>query len=141
MAFTGRRLRHHAASVTTRVQFTPQQAGEFAGLLAFMDEDHFLAFGVEGAGGQRTVVARLRDAADQPQAGAPVSRMTIPASGDVELQLAFNGGQARLAWRPAGARNWRNLGGTIDVEGLASVHAGLFTGLVIGPYAASNPAQ
>ena len=46
-AFVGRRLRHHRAEYVTRVNFTPQRDGDFAGLLAQMDETHFVALGIE----------------------------------------------------------------------------------------------
>jgi len=137
-AFTGRRLRHHAAEITTRVAFAPSEVGDFAGLLAFMDESHFLAFGIEGAGGGRALVARLRDQASEPEAGMEVARAALPATGAIELRVALDGGTARLGWRTAGAPGWTMLGGPVDVEGLASVHAGLFTGLVIGPYAVAG---
>ena len=54
-----------------------------------------------------------------------------------ELRLAIDGGAAALSWRKAGGR-WQELAPRIDVEPLASVHAGLFTGLVIGPYAVAG---
>lgn len=137
LAFTGRRLRHHAATVTTRVDFTPAGVGDHAGLLAFMDEAHFLSLGVEGTGAGRQVVARLRDAEQDSERGEVVARAPLPASGAVDLRLALDGGTARLAFRQDGAR-WQALGGPVNVEPLASVYAGLFTGLVIGPYAVSG---
>jgi xylan 1,4-beta-xylosidase len=137
LAFTGRRLRHHAATVTTRVDFTPAGVGDHAGLLAFMDEAHFLSLGVEGTGAGRQVVARLRDAEQDSVRGEVVARAPLPASGAVELRLVLDGGTARLAFRQDGGR-WQALGGPVNVEPLASVYAGLFTGLVIGPYAVSG---
>ncbi len=136
-AFTGRRLRHHGATVTTRVDFAPQAAGDFAGLLAIMDESHFLALGVEGTGTGRRVVARLRDATSDAEAGEPVASAPLERDGSVELRLQLDGGTAHLAWRQ-GANRWTALGEGVNVEPLASVHAGLFTGLVIGPYAVSG---
>ncbi|MEO5706179.1 MAG: glycoside hydrolase family 43 protein [Alteraurantiacibacter sp.] len=136
-AFTGRRLRHHAATVTTRVDFAPQNAGDFAGLLAFMDEGHFLALGVEGSGAGRRVVARLRDAEGDVVAGEPVASAPLDRAGPVDLRLELDGGTARLAFRQ-GAGRWTALGEGVNVEPLASVHAGLFTGLVVGPYAVSG---
>ena len=130
-SFTGRRLRHHAADISTRVDFAPQGPGQFAGLLAFMDENHFLAFGME----QGALVARMRTDADQSERGEIVLRSPIDGSGPVELKIALRGDAASLAWRRAGGATWQELGDTIDVEPLASVHAGLFTGVVVGPYA------
>jgi alpha-N-arabinofuranosidase len=133
-AFLGRRLRHPVATVTTTVDFAAEQAGDFAGLLAFMDEAHFLAFGVEGTGDGRQLVARRRTAAEQGDRGEVLADAPLTQSGPVELQIAIDGDSAALRWRSSGGR-WQQLGEDVDVEPLASVHAGLFTGLVVGPYA------
>lgn len=132
-AFTGRRLRHHKAEFTTRLAFTPERRGDFAGLLAFMDETHFLAAGKE----QGRIVVRLRTSASDWAGGREVAAAPLASDGPVELKLALDGGSARVFWRPAGEGAWQPVGGAINVEPLASVHAGLFTGLVVGPYAFS----
>ncbi|MFC3101645.1 glycoside hydrolase family 43 protein [Altererythrobacter lauratis] len=137
-SFTGRRLRHHQAEVSTRVSFAPAAQGDFAGLLAFMDEGHFLAFGVEGTGQGREMVARLRYEPEHGERGQVVARAPLPGNGAVDLRLNLDGGQANLAFRAAGSRNWQNLGTTVNVEPLSSIHAGLFTGVVIGPYAVAG---
>ncbi|WP_390476773.1 family 43 glycosylhydrolase [Altererythrobacter sp. MTPC7] len=130
-AFTGRRLRHHSADIVTRVDFAPDRPGQFAGLLAFMDESHFLAFGKE----QGRMVARLRTGPDQADSGEIVAQQALGNSGPVDIRIALRGGRATLAWRAAGESDWKPLAEPINVEPLASVHAGLFTGLVVGPYA------
>jgi alpha-N-arabinofuranosidase len=43
-----------------------------------------------------------------------------------------------LSWRHRGG-GWQVLAPKVDVEPLATVHAGLFTGLVVGPYALAGP--
>ncbi|TIX50979.1 glycoside hydrolase family 43 protein [Alteraurantiacibacter aquimixticola] len=134
-AFTGIRLRHHDAEVTTQLDFAPEGEGDFAGLLAFMDEAHFLAFGIEGTGAGRDIVARLRSDAEQDDRGEVVARTTLEGEGAVELRLAIRSGVAELAYRAAGSQGWLELALGMNVEPLASVHAGLFTGVVIGPYA------
>ncbi len=132
-AFTGRRLRHHTADITTRLAFTPARRGDFAGLLAFMDESHFLAAGKE----QGRIVVRLRDNAEQGAQGREIASAPLATDGPIELRLALDGGSAAVFWRAEGAEAWQPIGAAINVEPLASVHAGLFTGLVIGPYAVS----
>lgn len=134
-AFVGRRLRHHDAQITTRVAFTPQSPGDFAGLLAFMDDNHFLAFGIEGTGSKRAIVARLRTDPSQSERGEIVASTGLAAKGPVDLRIDLSSGVAALEYRPAGAREWQALMPAIDLEPLSSIHAGLFTGLVIGPYA------
>jgi alpha-N-arabinofuranosidase len=133
-SFVGRRLRHAAATVTTTVSFAPERAGDFAGLLAFMDEGHFLALGIEGTGDGEQLVARRRVDAKQDPRGEVVASGPFAGAGPVELRMAIDGGSAALSWRKPG-RRWQSLAPKVDVEPLASVHAGLFTGLVIGPYA------
>lgn len=132
-SFWGRRLRHPAATVTTTVSFAPEKPGDFAGLLAFMDETHFLAFGIEGD----RLVARRRTDATQDERGEPVASAPRAGPGPIELRVAIDGGTAALSWRRPGGR-WQVLAAKVDVEPLASVHAGLFTGLVIGPYAVAG---
>jgi alpha-N-arabinofuranosidase len=55
------------------------------------------------------------------------------------LRLAITDGTAAVDWRPAGRGAWRELGKGIDVEHMASVHTGLFTGVTVGPYAYTAP--
>lgn len=132
-AFTGRRLRHHTAEITTRLTFTPERGSDFAGMLAFMDESHFLAAGKE----RGRIVVRLRTAANQSASGVIVAEAPLATEAPLELKLALDGGSARVFWRVAGDSAWQPVGAAINVEPLASVHAGLFTGLVVGPYAFS----
>jgi alpha-N-arabinofuranosidase len=136
-SFLGRRLRHPAATISATVGFAPEKAGDFAGLLAFMDETHFLAFGIEGTDSGKQLVVRRRTDAKQDRRGEVVANAPLDATGVVELQIAIDGGTAALGWREPG-RRWQVLAPTVDVEPLASVHAGLFTGLVVGPYALSG---
>lgn len=132
-AFTGRRLRHHTADITTRLAFTPERSGDFAGLLAFMDETHFIAAGKE----RGRLVVRLRTSADQAASGEIIAEAPLTTDAPLELKLAFDGGAARVFWRADGGASWQPVGTAFNVEPLASVHAGLFTGLVFGPYAFS----
>lgn len=135
-AFLGRRLRHPSATFTTRVSFAPARDGDFAGLLALIDENHFLAFGIEQVDGARRLTARKRSEAGQPETGEIVASAALP-EGEIELALAIDEGEADLSWRPAGTGAWRTLRQGFDVEYLSSIHAGLFTGVLVGPYAFS----
>jgi alpha-N-arabinofuranosidase len=128
-SFLGKRLRHPAATISTTVSFKPENPGDFAGLLAFMDEAHFLAFGIEG----NEVVARLRTDPKQDPRGEVIAHAPLE-SGSLDLRIAIDGGTAALSWRKPGG-HWQVLAPKVDVEPLATVHAGLFTGLVVGPYA------
>jgi len=134
-AFVGRRLRHHHAEVITRMQFAPDRGGDFAGLLAFMDEAHFIALGIESG----AITVRRRTSAADAERGEVIARTGLGQTGPVDLRMTLDAGRADFAWRPAGQTEWRQVARGVDVEPLASVHAGLFTGLVVGPYAVAAP--
>jgi len=136
-AFLGRRLRHPAATYTSRLAFEPAADGDFAGLLALIDENHFLAVGVEQVRGARMLTVRQRSAAEQGEAGEVIASAPLAHRGELELSLAIDRGTANLAWRPAGADAWQPLAEDVDVEHMSSIHSGLFTGVVVGPYAFS----
>ena len=134
-AFLGRRLRNPTATYTARFTFEPQRDGDFAGLLALIDENHFLALGVEQIGGERRVAVRQRSAEAQAEKGELIASAPLAHRGDVELSLAIDRGTADLAWRPAASGEWRRLAQDVDVEHMSSIHSGLFTGVLVGPYA------
>ncbi len=134
-SFIGRRLRHPSATYTTRLAFSPERDGDFAGLLAFIDESHFLAFGIEQVGGERRLTVRRRSAAEQPETGEIVASAPLPERGEIELALAIDEGVADLSWRPAGSGAWQLVADDFGVEYMSSIHAGLFTGVLVGPYA------
>jgi alpha-N-arabinofuranosidase len=138
IAFTGRRLRHHDARVETHVDFSPEAQGDFAGLLAFMNQDHFIALGIEGDGEGRMLVVRLRTDAAQDERGEVIARAPVSQTGSVDLAIELRGGSVALSARAAGESEWRMVAQDVDVEPLASIHAELFTGLVVGPYAVSG---
>jgi xylan 1,4-beta-xylosidase len=137
-AFVGRRLRHHSATVEASLDFAPKRIGDFAGLLGLMDESHFVALGIENVAGRRMAVVRRRISADESERGELIASAPLPEQGPVELRFALDGGTADFDYRQKGA-NWLTLAADVDVEPLASIHAGLFTGLVIGPYAVRGP--
>ena len=136
--FLGRRLRHPAARITTTMRFTPERAGDFAGLLALIDEDHFLAFGLEQGEHGQMLALRTRRSADESERGTLMAAIPASDAQEIELRLEIDLGTANLAWRPAGGGDWRAFLNGIDAEYMASVHAGLFTGLLVGPYAVSG---
>ena len=133
-AFLGKRLRHPAAAYTTSVSFAPDKSGDFAGLLAFMDETHFIAFGIEGTGGGERLVARRRTDAKQDERGEVVAQAPLSRQRPARTAHRHRRRQCGAELAQAG-RRWQVLAPKVDVEPLASVHAGLFTGLVVGPYA------
>ena len=78
---------------------------------------------------------RVRTGGSEPN-GMLVASAQLPAGVEaVELRLAITDGTAAAEWRPAGRGEWRSLARDVDVEHMASVHTGLFTGVTVGPYA------
>ncbi|MBB3033666.1 glycoside hydrolase family 43 protein [Alteriqipengyuania lutimaris] len=135
-AFIGRRMRHHDAAFTTAVNMTRGDEGDYAGLLAFMDEGHFLTVGIEQGEAAREIVVRLRKDPDDAERGEVVHRAAWNDA-SAQLRLSFEGGSAVAAWREGEDGEWTQ-SPAIDVEPLSSIHAGLFTGLVVGPYAVAG---
>lgn len=134
-SFLGRRMRHPAAEWTATLSFAPEAAGDLAGLMAFIAEDNFLVAGIEQAeDGARRVVVRRRSASGQHTSGELVAAQPLGA-GEIELRLTIDKGEAAVAWRSAGSGAWRELANGVDVRHMASVRAGLFTGVTVGPYA------
>ena len=134
-AFTGRRLRHHNARIETSMNFSPDGEGDFGGLLAFMDQEHFVALGIEQRDGSAQVVARLRKDAQQGERGEIIAAQPLNSIGEMDLAMEIRSGKATLLFRRSGQRTWQELARDWDVEPLSSIHAELFTGLVVGPYA------
>ena len=85
------------------------------------------------------MVVRRRVSAEQPDRGEIIASAPLPGDGAIDLRLSLDGGRAAFAYRRSGRTDWLTLATGVDVEPLASIHAGLFTGLVIGPYAVTAP--
>ena len=133
--FLGRRMRHPRAEWTARLDFAPEKPGDLAGVMAFGSEEHFLVAGIEGGADGPTLAVRSRNGAGEPN-GALVASAPLPAGVEtVELRLTVADGRAAVDWRPIGRGAWRSLAANVDVEPMASVHTGLFTGVTVGPYA------
>ncbi|MEW4449450.1 glycoside hydrolase family 43 protein [Qipengyuania sp. JC766] len=135
-AFIGRRMRHHAAQFTSSFELGSEAEGDYAGLLAFMDEGHFLTAGLERTGKSHSVVVRMRKDEGDAERGEVIHR--APWTGNaIQMRLSFDGGTAVASWRSNETDGWQS-SPAIDVEPLSSIHAGLFTGLVVGPYAVAG---
>jgi alpha-N-arabinofuranosidase len=133
--FLGRRLRHPSAEYTARFDFVPEKAGDFSGLLAIMDESSFVAAGIElGSDGRRRLVLRRKAVAEGPANGELVAAQPLSSSGEIELKLTIDKGEAAASWRSAGRGTWRKLASGVDVRHMASMNSGLFTGTMVGPY-------
>lgn len=133
-SYIGKRMRHPQASWTTRVSFDPKSASDRAGLLAVANEHHLMFAGLEGD----NLVVRRRISKDEPENGVVIASVPRGGATQVELKLSFDKGVAQAQWRPVGDTAWRSIARDVDVSRLATIHAGLFMGLVVGPHAASG---
>jgi alpha-N-arabinofuranosidase len=129
-----RRMRHPDAVWMTTVSFTPEQQGDFAGLLAFAHEDHYLAFGIGDEGEGPEIVVRKRSSAEADE--VVVKRYKLENVPDkVTLLLKIEDGQAIPGWYVSADTNSSYLDMVFDISDMASIHSGLFTGVTVGPYA------
>lgn len=135
-SFIGRRLTRHHEAIETEVTFAPERAGDRAGLLALVDENHFLALVVERqANGGDAVVLRRRGTADEDRSGVAIASAPVPSGQPLRLRLSFRGAVLDAAYAAGETGEWRSLMRDVDARILATVNAGLFTGTVVGPFA------
>lgn len=141
-AFVGQRLRHHSAGIETSVVFQPAKDGERAGLLALIDEEHFVFGGLERRAGKNMFVVRSRAGKAEPAVGKllasfPLVRGAGSRSNPLAIRFAIDQGTMKFSYRSGKSGNWTAAGSDLDASILASVNAGLFTGTVVGPHASS----
>ena len=142
-AFMALRQRHQAMSFTTKLSFTPHQVGGRAGLLAFADEAHYFFFGIEKLPSGSHIVVRRRSKSADPTAGEllAVSANRLPDIGSVQLRISADGPDYDFTYALSDGADVTLLK-KADGRILATEYAGLlFTGTIIGPYAASNARQ
>jgi xylan 1,4-beta-xylosidase len=127
-SFIGRRQQHAHFAASTRLEFSPRDDNECAGI-ALVQNDRFHILLV--VMGRRVRLIRREDGTDTVLAEHPVE--------DDRFWLAVEGHdlsyQARYATDPG---RWRPLGDPFDGRILSSQIAGGFTGALLGMYASSN---
>lgn len=138
--FLGRRMRHPAAQWTLAVEAPALENGSGAGLMAFANEENFLIAGVESIDGQRHIVLRRHDVAEDPALGVVLARKRLDGAPlPLEFGLSIDKGLAQVSWRERGQDRWNSLAEDVDVEHMASAHSDLFAGVIVGPYAWRAP--
>jgi alpha-N-arabinofuranosidase len=130
-AFVGRRQRHFDCSVSTLLDFSPQQEGEEAGLTVFMDENHHYEIGVTKFEGKRCVVIRHR-------VGKPATIIARDEIKNNPLELKIEADRDRYYFSYAlnGAK-FRALGEG-ETRYVSTEVAGGFTGVYFAMYATGN---
>jgi GH35 family endo-1,4-beta-xylanase/beta-xylosidase len=113
--------------VSTTVEFEPQTADDFAGLVLFQDDEHNVEFGItKGADGTAvSVTARCGDAVEvySQSLGATTADLKIEADGDGNYLFYANG---------------KRLDKTVSANTLSTKTANNFTGTAVGVYATAK---
>ncbi len=139
-AFLARRQRHHFMSYSTQMRFAALRAGDRAGLVAFADETHHYFIGLWRNAGGTDIVVTKRSGKDSPPGGVIIAktRWAGAPGAPIRLRIVARGGDYDFDYAEAGQR-WRHLAQSADGRILATEYDGLlFTGVVIGPYAARS---
>ncbi|WP_260598184.1 glycoside hydrolase family 43 protein [Sphingomonas endolithica] len=129
-AFVGRRQQHHVATITTLLDYVPDQDGDRAGLAAMQSDDSFLFFGVTRTAGAPRIALYTRD---KTKTDTLVASAPLPVRGPVTLTIRADGGTMAFDYRIGQQR--RTLKADLDASFLSTERAGGFVGTIIGPYA------
>lgn len=136
-SFTGIRLAHMNASISTQVQFVPQASGDAAGLLALQNDEFFFSFALsQNAEGKPVVRVRKRAGKDDPIEGKTLieQAITITPGEPVYLRMSVNKAKASFAYSLDG-KTYSELIDGISASPLTTAAAGGFTGALVGPFA------
>ena len=139
-SFLAKRQRHQNAVVETEVRYVPVRTGDRAGLVVFADERHHYFLGLwETQHGPQLVVA-VRNGAADPDDGRIIAAApyTWAPGGAVRLQASACGANYDFAYA-IGRGPWIQLLANADGRMLASELTNLFTGTMLGVYAARTP--
>jgi alpha-N-arabinofuranosidase len=135
-SFVGRRLQHHHASASTSFRFTPQRAGDRAGIAVLQNETHFYALSLARTPSGLVVQLERRAGEAEPADGIVIASLPAELGGDAPIGLRIDArGDAYdflYAVRPG---EWRRLAEGVDGTLLSTKTTGGFVGATIGPFA------
>ncbi|HEX7977317.1 MAG TPA: hypothetical protein VF461_01845, partial [Gemmatimonadaceae bacterium] len=142
-SFVGRRQQHMKATFTTAMHFTPVQAGDRAGLVAFQSENFFYAMTVTLADGKPVVqVERHNGATDTPTVIASKPLGAVGAGAPIYLKIDADGPRYDFSFATQRDK-WQPVLENADGKMLSTKGAGgagaNFTGVVVGMYAHAAP--
>ncbi|MEQ9316044.1 MAG: glycoside hydrolase family 43 protein [Henriciella sp.] len=138
-SYLGRRQQHQNATATTEVTFSPETAGDEAGLAILQSDEYFYALGLTlSSSGTPEIILRQRAGADDPAEGTVIA--TAPFSGEIaELKITARMGEYDFAFRTPGSDQWTDLATGLDGKILSTQVAGGFVGATFGLYAEAAP--
>ena len=141
-SFISRRQQHIKGSASTKMDFKPASADEFAGIVALQNETHYYALGKTMANGK--AVVQLRKSENATDAGSPETSLLaeMPLTRKemkkpLYLKIDFNAGKYAFYY---GSKNgtWKLLQDNVDGTFLSTRTAGGFVGVTLGIYATSQ---
>mgnify|MGYP003625789638 FL=1 len=143
-SFWGRRQQHQNASAETSLIFTPETAGEEAGLAVLQNDDYFYALGItRDEAGNVSVILRRKAGPEAALGGEEVAVQGVePLPGTpIQLRITARGDVYDFAYRLDGDSDWITLAEGLDGKILSTHEAGGFVGAVFGLYAQSPDAN
>lgn len=141
-SYISRRQQHIQGNASTKMDFIPAAANEFAGVVTLQSETHYYALGKTISKG-KVVVQLLKSGKSQ---GADASETTVLAEALLDkkqgkkplyLKVDFNGGKYAFYYA-AKEGDWTLLQDNVDGTFLSTRTAGGFVGVTLGLYATSN---
>jgi alpha-N-arabinofuranosidase len=142
-SFVARRQQHITGSGSTKMEFTPASANEFAGMVAFQSENNYYALGKSMKGGKQIVqLLKAEKAADGKLTGtATVLAEKALSKSDsnkaLYLKVTFDGDKYSFHYATKEG-NWKLLQDNVDGTYLSTRVAGGFVGTTLGMYATSQ---
>lgn len=133
-SFWGRRQQHHHAVLETELHFTPDAAGQRAGLAAVQSDEYWFRFTIERAGNQTVARVAMRDGTEAPADGRLLASQPVPDAGPYRLRITARGGAYDFHIAAPG-RDWVPVLTGADGTILSTKRAGGFIGAMIGPFA------
>ncbi|MFD1757588.1 glycoside hydrolase family 43 protein [Rufibacter sediminis] len=141
-SFIARRQQHNYGNASTKMDFKPAFADEFAGLAAIQSEQHYYALGKTIANGKEVVQLRKSLKATEP--GSPETTVLAEASlkskdskKPLYLKVEFKAGQYAFYYGTKEG-DWTLLKDNVDGTFLSTRTAGGFVGVTLGMYATSQ---
>ncbi|WP_022900717.1 glycoside hydrolase family 43 protein [Humibacter albus] len=128
--FIGRRQQHYSFVARTRIEYRPEQQDEEAGIAVRMNETHFFALAIRRHA--EGVEATLRQRVGALEVCADVA---VLQGSDFVLRVVGDDDHYRFSIE--GCDGLVHTAASVDARFLTTEFAGGFTGVFVGPYAAS----
>jgi beta-xylosidase len=143
-AFICRRINSWQFNAQTEMTFSPVKSTDFAGLVCYQDESHFMAFGkIFDSATNRPVLCLQSLSRRFPNAKGELVQVTQPLSqteADAPIYLRMDAISATLyAFSfSVDGKTWKQVGQPLDARILSTQTAGGFEGAMVGVYATSD---